>query len=252
MRILSIVAGTLAFLFIILTTIRLSGLNETYVPYDTAYFQGTFPVGVVGWEQNFLLEKNPQLILWVDAYRNHRNEIVVKPWAERNQPKVDLELPSSPTRPLLKELLEKFPHTRFVVNCNDNVLNIDTDLAQIISETKAEERVLVASDYDTILISLKQLKPRVAYGSSASDITRLRSFESLWVLPAAPLKADVYFVPLKYRGIDAVDTAIAQEIHRRQKKLFIGPLSTKDEVEQAQRLGADGLFVTDPFLLPQH
>jgi hypothetical protein len=60
----------------------------------------------------------------------------------------------------------------------------------------------------------------------------------------------VYFTGLKYMGVDAIDSDIAQEIHRRQKKLFLGPLSSKEEVEQALRLGADGLFVTDPFLLP--
>jgi len=252
MRILSIAAGTLLFLFMILMTIRLSGLNETYVPFDSTFLQGKTPYGIVGWEQNFLLEKNPELILWADVYRNKHDELLVKPWADRNQQKNDLDLSANPTRPLLKDLLQKFPKTRFIINCNVNINNIHVNLAQVIEEAKAEDHVMIASDYDTILISLKELKPRLVYGSSSSDITRIRSFQSLWVLPAAPLKADVYFVPLKYRGIDTVDADIVQEMHRRQKKVFLGPLSTKDEVQLALRLGADGLFVTDPFLLPPH
>jgi hypothetical protein len=250
MRIFSITAGTLLFLFLILMTIRMSGLNETYVPFDTPYFQGKIPYGIVGWEQNFLLEKNPELILWADVYRNKQDQLLVKPWADRNQQKNNLDLPPSPTRPLLKDLLLKFPKTRFVINCNENVDNIQVNLSQVIEEAKAEDHVMIASDYDTILISLKLLKPRLVYGSSTSDITRIRSFQSLWILPSAPLKGDVYFVPLKYRGVDTIDADIAKEMHRRQKKVFIGPLSTKAEVEQALRLGADGLFVTDPFLLP--
>lgn len=252
MKVISISVGILMFVFVILMTIRMSGLNQTYVPFDTAYFHGQLPYGIVAWEQNFLLEKNPDLILWVDVYRDRKDQILVKPWAERNQQKVDLDLPTSPTRPLLKDLLLKFPKTRFVINCNDNVQDIHLNLSQVIDDAKADDHVMIQSNYDTILISLKALKPRLVYGSTPEDLTRIKTFQSLWILPAAPLKGDVYFTGLKYRGVEAINADIAQEIHRRQKKLFIGPLSTKDEVDQALRLGADALFVSDPFLLPTH
>lgn len=250
MKFLSLILGTLFVAFVLFMTVRLWGENQTYKPFDSDFFKGPTPAIVVGWEQNFLLEKHPDLILWADVYRSLEDEnILVKPWADRTKAKKDLEQKENPARPLLKDLLLKFPNTRFVINCNDNVNNIHLHLMKVIEEANALERVLIQSDYNTILISAKQLQPMVVFGSTVADLTRLKTFESMFLLPAAPFKTDVFFTPLKYRNRSAISKDIVLEMKKRFKKVFIGPLNSQEELEEAKQYEPDGLFVADPFLV---
>lgn len=249
MKLLGLTLGTLLIAFILFMTIRMWGEGQSFKPFDAPFFKGETPAVVVPWEQSFLLEKKPDLILWADVYRGEGDNLLVKPWADRNLGKKELETKANPSRPLLKDLLLQFPNTRFVINCNDNVQDIHKHLAQVIEETKATERVMLQSDYNTILISVKTLVPMLVYGSTIADLTRLKTFDGMWLLPAAPFKTDVLFTDLEYRGRPTINKNIVLEMKKRFKKVFIGPLATPEEIERAKAFEPDGLFVEDPFLV---
>ncbi len=248
MRLLTLTIGTLLVFFIIFMAARMWGESQTFRPYDAPFLQFQGPVLIVGWEQNFLLEKKPDLILWADVYRAKDQNLLVKPWTDRNKAVKDLDQTANPARPLLKELLEKFPNTKFVVNCDDNVQDIQLQLVQVIREAKAVDRVLMQSNYNTILTSVKELEPTLIFGSTIADITRLKTFESMWLLPTASFTGDVFFAPLKYRDRDTVSRDIVLEMKRRFKKVFLGPLKNAEEVAKARSFEPDGLFVEDPLL----
>ncbi len=261
MRLLGLIIGVGLLSLVALTTVRFWGQGQSYKPFQTPYFaqetSNSESEIIVPWEQAFLIEKHPRLILWADIYKGSDESLIVRPWIERNTPKVkrtgdaktDQTLPASETRPLLRDLLLKYPNTRFVINCEINQENIHQQLNQAITEAKATERVLLQSEYNTILESTKELMPMMIYGSTQPDLTRIKTMAALWLLPAAPFKGDVLFVPLQIRKRETIDRDIALEMKRRFKKVFIGPLANAEDVAQAKALGADGLFVEDPFLI---
>ncbi len=156
---------------------------------------------------------------------------------------------ASESRPLLKDLLIKFPKTRWIINCDDNVHDIQLGLSKVIEETQMGQNVMIQSNYNTILESTKELLPLAVYGSSIADITRLKTFQAMWLLPAAPFKGDVMMTPLQYLKRNTVNTEIVFEMKRRFKKVILGPLQTLEEVQAAQEMKPDGLFLADPFLL---
>lgn len=250
MRLLFITFITLFIVAVGLLTTRFWGQGQRFAPYETEYFKEANATSVViPWEQNFFLEKDPNYILWADAYKGDNDVLLVKPWVERDQALKTLEKVSSPTRPTLEELLKKFPNTRFVVNVNDNQEGIHKQIVQVLENSQSKKRVLIQSDYNSILVSTKDLEPLVLYGSTPADITRLNSFDSIGILAAAPFKGDVFFSSLTVRKIEAINPDISDELHRRYKKIFLGPLKTKEDVEKARSLKADGFFVEDPLLL---
>jgi hypothetical protein len=249
MKLLGLSLGTLLIAFMLFMTVRMWGEGQTYKPFDAPFFKDPAPQVIVGWEQNYLLERHPDLVLWVDVYRATNDKLLVKPWADRNKRKQDLEQTANPSRPLLKDLLLQFPNTRFVINCDDNVQDIHKHLIQALEEAKATERVLLQSEYNTILISAKKLSPMIAFGSTIADLTRLKTFESMWLLPAAPFEGDVFFAPLTYRNREMVSRDIVLELKKRFKKVILGPLATMEDVEKARALQADVLFLVDPFLV---
>jgi hypothetical protein len=253
MRVLQLTIGTGVLLFMLFMSIRFWGEGQSHRPFDSAFWHKDQidSLIVIPWEQNFFLEKHPDWILWVDVYRGENENLLVKPWADRDVPVKKLEKNSNPARPLLIDLLKKFPNTRWIINCNDNVENIHLQIVKIIEETKVTDKVILQSEFNTVLTSTKEKAPMLLYGSTIADLTRLKVFDSLWLLPAAPFKGDVYFGPLNYLSRPTINRDIAQELKKRFKKIILGPLKSEEEMRAAKELGADGFFLADPLLWKQ-
>ena len=242
--------GTAFVCFMLFMSVRFWGEGQTFRPYDSAYWHKNeaAPLIVIPWEQNYFLEKNPDWILWADVYRGENEDLLVRPWVDKDLKIDKLEKKTTPARPLLVDLLKKHPKARWIINCNHNVHDIHLQLAKIINETNSAERIILQSDYNTILISTKTQVPLMLYGSTPADLTRLKVFDSLWLLPAAPFKGDVFISAFKYRNIPTLNRDIALELKKRFKKIILGPLSNETEIQQAMELSADGLFIVDPIL----
>jgi hypothetical protein len=253
MRLLALTFGSLIMIGVLILTVRFWGLGKTHMQFESPYFAkaaGTNEFEVlIPWEQSYFLEQNPNWIVWVDVYRGDEDILLAKPWIERNKPNRDLEQKASPTRPALSELLQQFPNSRFVLNVTDNREMIHVQLQNMIEGLKATERILITSDFSVITEATKALLPRALYGSAPQDVIRLKTLESLWILPAATLDADVLISSLQRNKIDLISLEIVKEMKRRNKKTIIGPLSSKEDVLKAKALRADGLFVSDPLLL---
>lgn len=203
---------------------------------------------VIPWEQNFFLEKIPGAVLWADVYRGEADLLLVKPWMDRNLPNRQLEKKSNSTRPLLSDLLQQYSQARFVLNITDNVERIHEQVANIIEQTKASGRVIITSPYPVVINSIKDLKPMELYSNSTVDFVKLNFFESIYLLPAMPFKYDLFVGPLLYKKATVVSENMITELHRRHKKVLLGPLSTPEQIQQARKLGADGFFISDPIL----
>lgn len=254
MRIIQLTAGTALLAFMLFMSVRFYGEGQNYKPFQSDFWQSIYAnqdaegLVIIPWEQSFFLEKHPNWVLWVDVYRGENQDILVKPWVDKDLPIKNLEKKTTATRPLLLDLIKKFPKARWVINCNDNVNDIHLQLAQIIEETKIQNQIIIQSDFNTILSSTKEKIPLALYGSTIADLTRLKIFDSLWLLPAAPFKGDVFFSPLLYMSRPTVNRDIVLELKKRFKKIILGPLKSSQEIQQAMELSADGFFIVDPLL----
>lgn len=252
MKPLQLIFGTSFLFFLLFMSVRFWGESQSYQAFESDFWipNDQKEIVVIPWEQGFFLEKNPHWVLWADVYRGDNNDILVKPWIERKLSNKTLEKVSSPARPLLSELMQKYPNARWVINCNDNQRGIHVQLAQIISEASANKRVILQSDYNSILVSTKKESAMLLYGSSPADLTRLKSFDSLGLVAAAPFNGDVYFGPLTYLNRPTINQNISRELKKRFKKVFLGPLESEKDILKAKEIGADGFFIADPLLWP--
>ncbi len=254
MRTLALIAGVMFMFMAAYSGTKIWSNGVVYTPYQTSYYQASSEgLIIVPWEQNYLLEKKADLILWADVYKTQKGELLVRPWVDYGQkketPPSESSQNASDSRPLLKSLLEQFPNARWVINCDDNVQDIQLLLSKVIEETQSQNRIILQSNYNPIMESLKETQPLLLYGSSIADLTRLKTFDSMGLLEAAPFKGDVIVTPLTYLKRATLNAEIVREMKRRFKKVILGPLKTLDEIQKAKDLGADGLFVADPFLI---
>lgn len=233
-----------------LMTARFYGQSKSYGQYQHPFWSDANDREflVTPWEQNFILEKRPEWILWIDVQQSKSEQLLARPWIERKtgSPK---EFETNPSRPEVSELLSKFPNTRFILNIVDNKPEIHLRTIQLIKSAQAADRVVINSDFPIVLEATKKEEPSYLYGSSLSDFTRFKTFESLFILPATPLKGDFLIGPLKHRDVALFSNAIVSEVHRRHKKVIIGPLEDIQQIGAAEEFNPDGLFVTDPLLL---
>lgn len=250
MRLVVLTVGVLFALLLGYSAIKMLSESQVYTPFKTNYYKADEKLFIVPWEQSYLLEKKADLVLWVDVYRNKQGELLAKPWKDIKLAKKDLTQEASPTRPLLSDLLKKYPQTRWVINCDDNTQDIQVTLNAVIGEAKMTDFIMIQSNYNTILESLKESQPMLLYGSSIADITRLKTFQSMGLVAASPFKGDVFFAPLSYLDRKTINEGLVSELRRRFKKVFLGPLMNSTEMAEAQKFNPDGLFVADPFLVP--
>lgn len=224
--------GTLLITGMIILIIRFYGLSQNFKSFDNGFFVGPIPYKIVPWEQSFHLEKDPALILWVDIYRAEDQTLITKP---KNLAVI--------------ELLRQFSTTRFIFNIVDNVENIQKQLVALVDSEKADKRILIQSDFPAIISSVREIKPMMVFGSSSRDLVKLKIMEALWVLPAAPFNGDVLILPLRAKKYQTISKKLVMEMKRRYKKVILGPLLNKSDVDTAKSLEVDGLYVADPQLL---
>lgn len=249
MRILSLTIGTLFVIAIALATTHFWGLGRDFTEFKSPFFADpkTPWVALPIENEKFILE-NPQSILWLDVARNDKDELVVIPWLEARELKLSESPVEKADRTLLSKALEKFTKNRIVINVVSNKENIHEQLSALIGKV-ADGKFLFQSEFINVLTSLKELLPRQVYGTSQPDRMRFRVFDSLGILTAAPFKGDVYVASPFWRTQQLVDENLRAEIKRRKKKMILGPLLTKEDLDLALRLEPEGVIIPNPEFL---
>lgn len=238
MRVLFLSIGAVGVVLSILFGIRMYGLAKPVLTYDSPYMKWEGVAAVIPWDPDTKVDSNGGIIVWAQIFENEEKEL-------------DVVSPSNPeARRTLKEFLAETAGSKVVLDVRSNTENIDLKISDAIPATE-DERVLIQSPYDVVLRALKKLRPRMVFGSSAADETRMLMMSSLYILPAAPLQGDVFWSALSPATGVSLQPEVVSEVHRRHKKVFIGPLKTRDEVEKALAFGPDAL-VLESFDLMLH
>jgi hypothetical protein len=63
-------------------------------------------------------------------------------------------------------------------------------------------------------------------------------------LPVASLKSDVWISPLQLKKRTLIDSEIMTELHRRYKKVILGPLESQDDWKSLGEL-PEGIILLD-------
>lgn len=262
MRVLFISAVSIIVLFIVLLISRLWGMGQQYSEFHHPFFEGApSPLIIVKVNTEKALQEAAQqksdVAFWLDVETTNDQKIIV--FAHDIQAKeMSIQTFRGP-KPLaypfqqlhrmrpevreLKRILAQFPTQKFVLNILDNVTGIHTGLSENLKGLSPEKRILIQSNYNVILTSLKEIEPFWLYGCSKADLMRFLTFESMWVLPATPFKGDVYIAPFFLVGRPAFHESTLEEVRRRNKKIILGAVLDKKEFDDALRLKADGIIV---------
>jgi len=262
MRVLFISVVSIVVLFVVLLTSRLWGLGQTYPEFQHPFFENVqSPAVVVKTQTEKELEETIQqkadAMIWLDVETTNDHKLIVFS-NEVNPRQMSIEAYRGPKsmaypfqqlknmHPEVQELtavVAKYPQQKFILNILDNVEGVHTALVEALKDLSPEKRILVQSNYNVIIDSVKELQPFWLYGCSQADLMRFLTFESMWILPAAPFKGDVYIAPFVLIGRPAFHESTLEEVRRRNKKIILGPALDKKEFDDAVRMKADAIIV---------
>lgn len=148
--------------------------------------------------------------------------------------------------PTLRELLERYPKHRFVLDFHDYREGYDAKIIEAIDAAKAGDRILVQSAEDGVLKALREKKPEWLFGTSQARAVQLKMLSSIGLEPMAPLKGDVFVTDLKINHNEMLNNTMIAELKRRRMPIFAGPADTGDAARALLSRGVVGIITNRP------
>lgn len=274
MRFIFVTIMTLILVGILLLTARIWGLGQVFPPFEHDFFKGNQPFIILKADTldqvTAATTAQPDVIIWADV-RVSKDKVAFILSSDKDAEFLNFkrtEQEKNPTTPImtggklsdysweqinefykntpaLKEYYEQFPQTRFVLNIVDNVTDVHLDVIRTIEGLNPNPRTLIQSDTLVIMTAIKDLKPEWVYGTSIPDLMRFLAFDSLWILPSTQFKGDVFISPFTLMKRPAFNADIIEEMRRRNKRVFLGPIESKAQFEEAKSYKAEGYITTD-------
>lgn len=104
------------------------------------------------------------------------------------------------------------------------------------------EFIIMTSPYEAMAKALKDIAPALLYGSTQPEILRLVAMNSMYLVEAVTMRADIVIHPLKIKNRTFFEPRLLQELSRRQTRIIVGPLAASD-LKEAKQLNPFGIIV---------
>lgn len=264
MKLLMTTLGTLLLITVLFLTIRFWGFSQRFQVFEHSFFKDASPILAVSIQSEkdaqAISTMDPKVVFWLDV-RMSQDETLFIQKKGLLEPFLTLEK-LGPERfhgdrpyfyslqslkvffPELLELrtfLQSYPQQKIILNIQDNAQNIHLAVIKLIEELNLSTKLLIQSDIDIVLKSLKEEKPTWLFGTSTPELIRILTFESLGLEMAPSIRADVWITPFRLKERIVFKESIFTELKRRQKRVFLSGIAKKEEFFDAQRYKFDGL-----------
>lgn len=97
------------------------------------------------------------------------------------------------------------------------------------------ENFIVTSQYEAPIKALKEAAPALLYGTTQPEILRIVAMQSMYLIEAASIRADLIIHPFKIKQHDFFNEELISEFKKRHKRIIVGPVNS-EELSQAQKL----------------
>lgn len=154
--------------------------------------------------------------------------------------------------PSLRELFEKFPNMRYVIEIKLTKNPIDKPLCELIREQDMQEKVVIGSFHDEAMAQFRQTCPEVATGASRGEVTKFvilgKVFLSGWLSPQYE-SLQVPWEKSESKNIPIMTARFIRESHA--KNLHVEPWTVDDPALMKQYIqwGVDGIMTDQPDMM---
>ena len=248
MRLIFVSIGALFISFICVLTVKFWGKSQVYTEYKHPFF--TTDAKPLIFEKpsfkNLEADLNSDKNLFLDVAIT-RDQRLVAPKQEFTKPIRNLNYNEIKDQVLLiSDFKEQLKKHKIIFNVLDSVIAVHEVFLDNMKEISFEagDNFIVTSEYEQPVKALKELVPAWLYGSTKPEILKIVAMQSMHVLEAANIRADVVIHPLKIHNQFFFNEDLLKELAHRYKRFIVGPV-TPEEIPQARALGAFAIIVAD-------
>lgn len=148
--------------------------------------------------------------------------------------------------PTLREMFERYPNHRFVIELKDNTADLRAALLDLIGEYDRWDRTLIASFYKETLQAVRKEAPNAqTYG--AEDEIRLFYILHLAHLERFyPYDIDAFAIPMTSGGFDLTTPRFIQAARNHGLLLHYWTINDDADMQKLLDLGVDGIMTDRP------
>lgn len=148
--------------------------------------------------------------------------------------------------PSLREVLEAFPDTPLILEIKQVEPPLEEDLARLLQETGAEERVLVFSLSQVPIDRYRRLRPEQPTGFGPDEVAEFLRRLGSGTLDEFASEAVAFAVPVQWRGTQIVGPGFVDAAHRAGREVYVWTVNDVREMNALLDLGVDGLISDYP------
>lgn len=161
--------------------------------------------------------------------------------------------PSDFSVPTLREVLESFPRVYLNLDIKRSAPEVDRyekEVADLLSEYRRTDDVIVASFIDSALKRFRELAPSITTSATPTETAQVwgSSLEELM-----PLRTEFVAlqVPAEYEGIRVVDERLIEKTSAMQIAVHVWTIDDEREMEELLNLGVHGVMTDRPTALEE-
>lgn len=145
---------------------------------------------------------------------------------------------------LLEKYKDHLKNRKIIFNLAENAIAGHLIFTDELKKLGLDEgkNIIVTTPYEILARAIKEIKPTLLYGTTQPEILKIKAMESLHLIEAANIRADIVIYPLKYYNQTFYSETLLVEIKRRYKKFIVGPIPAH-EIESAKKLNPFGIIV---------
>ncbi len=271
MAFLKIVLGSILFIFVVWYTLFFYGTHKKYIQYDHPVINKVNKTIFIDGLDNFNKYKDLSLKdgfkfgINVEIYVSSKNDFYaisknlnlesnIKDWNQHSTEEIDALSLTLPEYKIFKleKLFEKYPDQLILLNIRENIKDLDLILSAFIKKNNSfniENRILINSDFDVVLSSLKAQLPRWVYGTGSGDRARFLMLSSIFLNGVYEVKGDFYITKLSKDNVKLLNKTLQADLNNRFLPLIIGPLETESETKEAISFNPTAFLTSNPKLL---
>lgn len=148
--------------------------------------------------------------------------------------------------PRLADVLAAFPEARVNLEVKQADPPIGEEVVRIIRRARAESRVLLAAEDESVLAKLRALAAGTALGSSLADVVEFVRAGAEGRLASFAPRGHALQVPTHALGRPLVTREFVEMAHDRGLAVHVWTINDSDEMRRLLALGVDGVMSDFP------
>ena len=150
-----------------------------------------------------------------------------------------------PTLTEVFALLQEFPTIRFIIEIKDRDIWLANAVGQLIVQERIEDNVLVASGWDSVLMSFRRDYPRVATSASVLEILAFQTRVSLVAGNYLP-NTDAIQWHSRFLGVPVITRSFVKRAKSLDLVVHAWTVNSRREMKRMIKLGVDGIITDYP------